>query len=258
MIPTQVPFRSSFCMASIAVTSILIAACGADHAAATGWTGEHTTRGDTLVVVSRTPVTTPSDSASPSIVAPTIIWTSDSLERPTQIEPGPDSLLIVVDGSRIFVLSRGGTLMNTLGRRGDGPGEFRRIQGVRFLPPDTLLVWDGNTRRLSWLGLDGRLLSSVTVTPPAAYGSPRPGRPALWGDSLLIPWAAGMVRVADTPDSLVIAATPRSGDSARRLLTLPDIQWGDFGGIMAPARAYAPQALHAFGPRDAVAAADGI
>jgi len=247
----------------MAAATVTIIGCRHDAPAAAGWTGERSTRGDTVTVFSRTPVTPEADSAH-RLPVPTIVWTSDSLMRPIQIEPGPDSLLFVADGWRIFVLGRGGTLVTVLGRRGDGPGEFRRIQGVHFLPPDTLLAWDGNTRRLSWLGLDGRLLKSVTMMASPGYGSPRPGRPVAWGapsgpgDSVLISWAAGMVRVADTPDSLVIVAAPLTGGPPRRLLALADIQWADFGSVLGPARAYAPRSLYAFGSRGAIAVADGM
>ncbi|HEU4801481.1 MAG TPA: hypothetical protein VFS94_12720 [Gemmatimonadales bacterium] len=234
------------------------AACSAEAAHVAGWTGERTTRGDTVVILSHTPASPAPASGELRISTPSVVWASDLLVRPTQIEQGPDSLLFVVDGFRIFVLGRGGTLVGTLGRRGDGPGEFRRIHGVRFLPPDTLLAWDGNTRRLSWLALDGRLLKSVTLAAPAGYSAARSGRLALWHDSILLPWAPGMVRAGDTPDSLVVAAIPISGDTGKRLLTMPEIQWAHFAGVMAPAAAYAPFGRYALGPANAVAATDGI
>src|SRR5690606_24958441 len=227
----------------MAAATVTIIGCRHDAPAAAGWTGERSTRGDTVTVFSRTPVTPEADSAH-RLPVPTIVWTSDSLMRPIQIEPGPDSLLFVADGWRIFVLARGGTLVTVLGRRGDGPGEFRRIQGVHFLPPDTLLPWDANTRRLRWLRLEGRLLKSVTIMAPPAYGSPRPGRPVAWGapsgpgDSVLIPWSAGMARVADMPDSLLIVAAPLTGDPPRRLLTLPELHMADFHSVLGPGSAY--------------------
>ncbi len=240
------------------VATCFCAACSSDAVDSIGWSGERTNRGDTAVILSHSPASPDPDSGEVRFSTPSIVWSSDSLSRPSQIEPGPDSLLFVVDGFRIFVLGRGGTLVSTLGRKGDGPGEFRRVQGVRFLPPDTLLAWDGNTLRLSWLALDGRLLKAVTLLPPAGYGSPRPARLALWRDSLLLPWSASMVRVADTPDSLVVLAVPLAGDTGRRLLTLPEVQWGSFDGIMAPAMAYAPHGLYALGPVNTVATTDGI
>lgn len=238
--------------------SFFASGCKADSTPAAGWTGERTTRGDTVVIFSRTPASPDPDSGEIRLSAPAIAWASDSILRPSQIEPGPDSLLFVVDGTRIFVLGRGGTLVDVLGRRGQGPGEFRSIEGVRFLPPDTLLAWDGANRRLSWLSLDGQFMRSVTLEPPNGYGSTSDGRPSMWRDSVLIPWSASMVMVSDSPDSLVVAATPLSGEAGRRLLTLPNVQWSEFGGVMAPATAYAPAAQYAFGSADIIAATDGI
>lgn len=251
------PSRSPI-LALLMATCLSEVACSREATRVPGWTGERTTRGDTVVILSHTPASPAPDSGEIRLAEATIVWTSDSLVRPSQIEPGPDSLLFVVDGFRIFVVGRGGTLVGSLGRLGDGPGEFRRIQGARFLAPDTLLAWDGNTRRLSWLALDGRFLKSVTLTAPAGYGTPRPGRPAPWADSILIPWGASGVQVADTPDSLVVAAMPLLGEAGRRLLTLPGVQWGRFDGILAPAAAYAPHGRYALGPANTVAATDGI
>lgn len=55
---------------------------------------------------------------------------------------------------RIIVLSPGGEPVRTLGRRGDGPGEYQFIQGLQLLPGDSLLVYDQGHNR-------------VTVLPPA-------------------------------------------------------------------------------------------
>ena len=57
----------------------------------------------------------------------------------------------VVDGSEpgIIVLKADLTHERTIGRDGEGPGEFGRAAAVQVLPGDTLLVWDVDLQRLT-------------------------------------------------------------------------------------------------------------
>ncbi|HEX8904254.1 MAG TPA: 6-bladed beta-propeller [Longimicrobiaceae bacterium] len=50
---------------------------------------------------------------------------------------------------RVTVLSPGGAVLRTIGRRGEGPGEFRSIRGVQLLSGDSLLVYDPELGRVS-------------------------------------------------------------------------------------------------------------
>lgn len=60
--------------------------------------------------------------------------------------------------ARVAVLDSAGRLLETVGRKGLGPGEFRSMRGLQVLPGDSLLVYDPTAARLS-------------VFPP---GEPRP------------------------------------------------------------------------------------
>ena len=51
--------------------------------------------------------------------------------------------------ARVAVLDSAGRLVETLGTRGLGPGEFRSIRGVQVLPGDSLLVYDPGAARVS-------------------------------------------------------------------------------------------------------------
>jgi len=53
-----------------------------------------------------------------------------------------------------------GRYLRTIGRKGNGPGEFGRIADMAVLPDGRLLVTDFETRRTSFFGPDGRFLSS--------------------------------------------------------------------------------------------------
>jgi hypothetical protein len=83
--------------------------------------------------------------------------TSDSnLGSPESIVAGPASLYFVVSSEtpgEIHAYDRRGRLVRTLGRLGDGPGEFRYIRSMAGTP-DTLWVADQGNNRLTVIGPD--------------------------------------------------------------------------------------------------------
>ena len=76
----------------------------------------------------------------------------------------PQELLIRVFDSR-------GRLIRTLGRPGDGPGEFRSISSIGLLDGN-LYVADNNQKRVSWFSTTGSFLRSKARMSP---GIRRPG-----------------------------------------------------------------------------------
>jgi len=62
-------------------------------------------------------------------------------------------------GREIRVFDRAGMFVNRIGRRGEGPGEFRSIRQTR-VSGDTVQVWDGALDRLSTFRLSGEFLGS--------------------------------------------------------------------------------------------------
>jgi hypothetical protein len=75
---------------------------------------------------------------------------------------------------RVFAAS--GDSAATLGREGDGPGEFRQIGAVWRLAGDSLAVWDFQVSRLTVFSRDGSV-GRVIVPQPAPSGSYHP----MWG-----------------------------------------------------------------------------
>ena len=79
----------------------------------------------------------------------------------------PDSQVIVDagDGGQLLVFDQGGRLLRTIGRRGQGPGEFRSVTsfGIRA---DSLWVFDYVARRVTTFSLaTGRVASSLATSP---------------------------------------------------------------------------------------------
>jgi hypothetical protein len=115
-------------------------------------------------------------------------WAVDSSARVTMASPDSTGFVYVsaaywVSGGRVVVADArqarlqlydaSGRHLRTIGREGDGPGEFRRIMTVSAWG-DTLGVWDLSARRFSLLMVDSgfrRLLP--TPQAPSDYDTPR-------------------------------------------------------------------------------------
>lgn len=60
------------------------------------------------------------------------------------------------DGLRnVRAFDASGRLLWTFGREGDGPGEFRSVGGLWLAPDGTLGVWDGASRRITYVDTGG-------------------------------------------------------------------------------------------------------
>lgn len=68
------------------------------------------------------------------------------------------------DYQTIRVFSPSGDSLKTIGREGEGPGEFTRLRGVQIGAGDSLFAYDGDQRRISAFGSSGRFAYSTTVS----------------------------------------------------------------------------------------------
>jgi hypothetical protein len=62
--------------------------------------------------------------------------------------------------SHIKVFDKDGNYLMTVGRKGQGPGEFESVTAIQITNQKELMVYDGNSRRISFFSLDGKLLRS--------------------------------------------------------------------------------------------------
>ncbi len=122
------------------------------------------------------------ESRSPGDSEETVRWTYDEQWRRGTDEDGlffgmvvaarqgPDGHLYLLDGQRnkIFVLDRRGEHLRTMGREGDGPGEFRRPVALEFLADGRLGVVQRIPGKVVCLDLDGEPRGVVHASGPAA------------------------------------------------------------------------------------------
>ena len=118
----------------------------------------------------------------------------------TSMSPGPDGLLYTMHRfeSSIRRWTQDGTPASSVGREGDGPGEFERPTQMGFFG-DSLWVWDMNAYRVSYFDLEGEFLGSVS--PEVDFGGAgeypaRPGRPLRDGTFIgrTPAWTEGIAR----------------------------------------------------------------
>jgi hypothetical protein len=83
--------------------------------------------------------------------------------------------ILVADGGdhRLLFFDAAGALERSVGRQGEGPGEFKELGVVSDAWPDSLLVWDRMARRLSVLDRSGTFVRSfgLATTDSVPYAS---------------------------------------------------------------------------------------
>ena len=62
--------------------------------------------------------------------------------------------------SHIKVFDKDGSYLMTIGRKGQGPGEFEHITALQITNQEELMIYDGNSRRISFFSLEGKLIRS--------------------------------------------------------------------------------------------------
>lgn len=92
----------------------------------------------------------------------------------------PDGRLVIANKDHppeIRIYAPDGTLLQRIGRAGEGPGEFKGVTWVQQKGRDTLVAYDLWLSRLTQLTMDGAVLSTATVQ----VGAASPGVWALLG-----------------------------------------------------------------------------
>ena len=143
----------------------------------------------------------------------------------THMALGPDGLLYTTHAGEGTVRrwTADGVPAGSLGRRGEGPGEFQYPFGLGFFG-DSLWVWDVVAVRVSYFDLEGGFLGSVQVRGNAggATGSPvRPVVPLRDGTfmGMTLPASTSIARGSQTESPFV--RLNADGRSLNRIWTQP-------------------------------------
>ncbi len=107
-------------------------------------------------------------------------WSGPPFNRPTGVAVASDGELYVCDGygnARVHRFTADGTLMQSWGEPGTGPGQFRVPHGIGISPDNRVFVTDRENDRIHIYSRDGRLLGMWThVQRPTDISFDRDGR----------------------------------------------------------------------------------
>ena len=167
----------------------------------------------------------------------------------------PDGGVVVADegSGTVRVYDAGGALSASMGRRGEGPGEFSWLSHVEILAPDTILAYDGRMFRVTRFLLDGthideRSILSDVGSPELYLGTYADGGAAI---ASLRPSPRGGTEIL--PDQMVVARYGPDGERVAELGVLDGIRRA--GGVaVVPFSPF----LHAFVLGDSVFYTDGM
>lgn len=138
-----------------------------------------------LLIAACSPASQPDPEGEPSTPEDLLTWmVSDTASLSIGDEPSEassdlyrvrgvvelsDGRIVVADAAqRLLFFDEAGQHLQSVGQRGEGPGEFRALTWIARLPNDTILAWDlQNARRLSYFSADGGFVRSVTPPPIA-------------------------------------------------------------------------------------------
>jgi hypothetical protein len=240
---------------ALLAVALLTAGCRENSTPSASWVGTIDTLDDTVVVTTRSVVTGPSH--SPFIAdSISLVWTSEDLVRPVAIALVGDSLVAVLDRERLYVVTRGGSLVRALGRGGAGPGEFRRPR-LLAAKGDTLYVYDEELQRLSdFAGTEG-FSRSWSLPFPADFPNLANGGFRVDDSSMTAAWTSVMYLAERRPIDEAVVQMPFAGPT-RVLARLTGPTYQMFGeGQVASVEMFGPKPIFALGRGGELAWSDG-
>ncbi len=182
-----------------------------------------------------------SGEGTPVIERPSIptIWKSPQLGNPTTMAK-LGSRLVIGDGDRVHIIERTTPHGPTIGRRGEGPGEFSRITAVGTMG-DTIVVLDTGNRRFSLLDSTGASFATFPLR-LARFINPTRLRMTLRIYHGRVLFTAGEQIHTNSPQRKALAAQPLKPRSDAEVIDdWTDVQWKDFGSFMGPGTALGSQ-----------------
>lgn len=158
-------------LAVLTLVLAIFAACagtGGDANDSPAWTTAFASAGDTIIARSTGALP---DTGSHQLIEVWRIGDAEGLDstvtfgRLSAFAVHSDNSVAVFDesGPALRVFDAAGNFLRSLGRKGAGPGEYTRANGITFLPDGRLALWDPPTSRVTLYGTDG---SNTAWDPP--------------------------------------------------------------------------------------------
>lgn len=119
------------------------------------------------------------------------------LFRVADVHRSSDGSIVVANSgtSEIRFYDAQGRFVRSVGRRGEGPGEYRSIRRMDFLG-DSIYVSDGRTRRVSVLAANGIFVRSLNLS---TLGLTTPTSLGLFASGSILVWASAVEDLVPVP-----------------------------------------------------------
>jgi hypothetical protein len=237
-------------MKKVVTLALLAGACSSAESH-DGVRVQETAVGDTVVVLS---------SGMPQVIREVemrVLWQSDELEQPvSMIRVG--GRLLIGDRTQVHLVSITGAETRSIGRTGEGPGEYRSIAAVGYLSEDTLLVYDARLHRLSYLSGEGGYRGSIRMSPAPPFVNPsRGGAPLVrWRSGFL--WTLSENVSLHRPVKTALVWHDTAADTAAILDVWDEYEWKEVGPFIAPRELFPAQAFVAIGHAGQIAVGTGL
>lgn len=97
------------------------------------------------------------------------------MNQPRALGVHPDGYVIVADANppRVLIYEANGNFHGTIGREGQGPGEYENINQLFTAEDGSIVVQDHMSGRFQWFDIDGNLLGDMTPPQFALHLEPQ-------------------------------------------------------------------------------------
>jgi len=142
--------------------------------------------------------------------------TAFALVGPVRFLPNGGLVIGDVASSRLLIFDANSRYARSLARRGDGPGEIRRLESITIDEKGTIATFDASLRRLSYWNAETGFVRSVNVSDGGSLES-WPADVTPWRDSMLV-----VFQLAITPQDSVPPGSGIRRWQMRAQMTLRD------------------------------------
>lgn len=201
------------------------------------------------------------ESGGAPILADSVVYVARDLllERPRDVAPFGSSQVVVADIRAVYFVDSWGSSepaeVGSIGGAGDGPGEFRRVDGVST-DGDAILVLDGRRRRVLRYSPVGELLDDWSLGGAASTRTSVAGNSGLHvnGRVTTLEMRGGVIGLEPADPHELVTYDPDTGDRRVRF-EWPGARWIDLeGGMNVPRSAADERPAAAVSQRLALAA----